>query len=390
MSELEELKERAKKGDAEAQYLIGSMYRWGDDGVPEDPIEAMGWYGLAAKQGHAKAQYSLGVIYEEGEIVLFQSEEAIRWYKLAAEQGHADAQYNLGVIYDEGELVPQDCEEAIRWYKLAADQGYADAQYNLGVLYDNGYGTHQDYEEAAKWYKLAAEQGCSDAQYNLGVLYEDGNGVPQSDKEAMRWYIRAAGQGDVDAEDNYDELRKKVPANRDVPVRPVDETRSKYLEEHIEEFERMELLYDVMSAIMRVRFYLWMEPPVLDTYITREGERYIRSICSETPDESESENVLSGFNEGDIVWWEVEQFSAAHAGEQWIFEAADKVLRGESPYDLEEMKEARSMFDSFSESIEKIATEVAPHIIGEYADIIKDMLEGDDEEDENDNDDRSE
>ena len=57
--------------------------------------------------------------------------EAVRWYRLAAEQGLALAQYNLGVMYDNGEGVPEDDVEAVRWYRLAAEQGLALAQYNL-------------------------------------------------------------------------------------------------------------------------------------------------------------------------------------------------------------------------------------------------------------------
>ena len=46
--------------------------------------------------------------------------EAVRWYRLAAERGYAVAQLSLGVMYSDGRGVPQDDVEAQKWYNLAA------------------------------------------------------------------------------------------------------------------------------------------------------------------------------------------------------------------------------------------------------------------------------
>src|SRR5687767_7686360 len=45
----------AEEGDAEAQFLLGTMYDKGQ-GVEEDPEHAATWYTLAANQSHAAAQ----------------------------------------------------------------------------------------------------------------------------------------------------------------------------------------------------------------------------------------------------------------------------------------------------------------------------------------------
>ncbi len=50
---------RAEAGDAEAQFNLGVRYDVGR-GVPEDDVEAVRWYRLAAEQGDAYAQYDLG------------------------------------------------------------------------------------------------------------------------------------------------------------------------------------------------------------------------------------------------------------------------------------------------------------------------------------------
>ena len=53
-----ELKTRAEKGDADAQYALGSCYDSGR-GVPQDYTEAVKWFHKAAEQGEAQAQGSL-------------------------------------------------------------------------------------------------------------------------------------------------------------------------------------------------------------------------------------------------------------------------------------------------------------------------------------------
>ena len=84
--------------------------------------------------------------------------EAVKWFRLAAGQGHAGAQFNLGAAHANGQGVPQDLTEAVKWWRLAADQGHAGAQSNLGVMYGNGEGVPQNYVEAIKWCRLAADQ----------------------------------------------------------------------------------------------------------------------------------------------------------------------------------------------------------------------------------------
>ena len=75
---------------AQILYLLGDRHRYGR-GVPQDCVEAVKWYRLAAEQGDACAQYRLGSMYDYGDGVAEDRAEAVRWYRLAAEQGHAEA-----------------------------------------------------------------------------------------------------------------------------------------------------------------------------------------------------------------------------------------------------------------------------------------------------------
>ena len=200
--EFEDTLIKAKKGDAEAQYKLGSMCYYGQ-GVPQDYKQAAHWFTKAAEQGDVVAQNNLGVLYANGQGVSQDYKKAVRWYTKAADQGYAVAQYNLGLMYREGKGISLDWEKAVHWYTKAAEQGYADAQNNLGGMYEDGWIVAQDYKKAVHWYTKAAEQeGYAVAQNNLGRMYGDGKGVVQDYKRAVHWYTKAAEQGYAGAQCN--------------------------------------------------------------------------------------------------------------------------------------------------------------------------------------------
>src|SRR5262249_38253473 len=83
---IERIKAGAEKGDAEAQYALGSLYANGT-GVSRSLTKAAKWTHKAADQGHARAEYQLGWDYTTGEGVKTNLTEAARWIRLAGEQG---------------------------------------------------------------------------------------------------------------------------------------------------------------------------------------------------------------------------------------------------------------------------------------------------------------
>jgi uncharacterized protein len=118
----EELKVLAEKGNPNAQYTLGEMYRSGQ-GAPQSYAEAVKWFRKAADQGDARAQLSLGFSYKHGEGVRQDYSEAVRWFRKAADQGDAKSQFGLGQMYAKGEGVSQDSVQAHMWFNLAAAQG---------------------------------------------------------------------------------------------------------------------------------------------------------------------------------------------------------------------------------------------------------------------------
>jgi clan AA aspartic protease (TIGR02281 family) len=152
-----------------------------------DYTEATKWSRNAADRGEALAQFLLGSMYASGVVVKRDDAESAKWYRKAADQGDAKAQTGLGLAYDLGMGVNRDYAEARKWYRKAADQGDATGQNYLGGMYDNGNGVPLDYHEAAKWYRKAADQGLADAQYVLGVMCYSGEGVQQDYVQAYKW-----------------------------------------------------------------------------------------------------------------------------------------------------------------------------------------------------------
>jgi TPR repeat protein len=155
--DVEGLRAKAEKGDAEAQYNLGKLYAKGL-GVKEDYKQAAKWYRQAADRGHAGAQVALGELHEAGQGAPRDHAEAAKLYRQAAEQGNAAGQYSLAALYVIGRGVPQDNAQALKWYRQAANQGDALAQYNLGMRYYEGKGVAREPVEAYQWLTLAAKE----------------------------------------------------------------------------------------------------------------------------------------------------------------------------------------------------------------------------------------
>lgn len=206
----------AAKGDADARYRLGELYKEGK-AVPRNDAEALKLFRLAADQGHAGAQVALGEMYESGRGVTQDYGEAVKWYRKAADQGYAAGQNNLGLLYEGGRGVAKNEAEAVKWYRKAADQGYATGQTNLGVMYLNGKGVPRNDVEARKWFGRAADQGYARGQALLGFMWLNGLGGGKDETQAVKWFRRAAGQNydwaikQIEEHFNYDAMDDDTP-----------------------------------------------------------------------------------------------------------------------------------------------------------------------------------
>ena len=112
----------AENGDEKAQFILGTIYRIGNEGVNKNINKAIKWYSLAAEKGNAYAQYNLGKIYES-EKGSIDYKLAAKWYLLGAQNGNAFSQLKLGSLYIKGKGVPKNLRYAHMWLNISGAQG---------------------------------------------------------------------------------------------------------------------------------------------------------------------------------------------------------------------------------------------------------------------------
>jgi len=141
--------------------------------LQEDFTAALSEWRPLAEGGNAEAQNMLGYMYRYGQGVPQDFEQARLWYRRAADLGNARAQNNLGAMYRQGLGVPQDFHEAFRWFLRAAEQGNGGAQNHVGLMYYQGDGVKQDLVRAYMWAYLAAQQGVDPSIQALDLLSQE-------------------------------------------------------------------------------------------------------------------------------------------------------------------------------------------------------------------------
>ncbi len=187
-SRMEELTEKASRGDPQAQNNLA--YELFCKGEMEN---AFLWYRKAAEKGDANAMCNLGTMYLTGRGTPVNQTKAVEWLKKAAEQNNSNAMIKLAGLYQEGEGVAENYQEALKWIRRAARQGNINAVASLGYCYQNGLGIEKNEEKALACYRIAAKRGNAAAQYNLGFHYVS-KIKPPDYAEAVKWFRRAHEQ----------------------------------------------------------------------------------------------------------------------------------------------------------------------------------------------------
>lgn len=97
---IEDLRQKAEKGDSVAQTMLGVEYMKGDQ-VEKDLNKAIEWWKKAAEKGYAEAEYKLGVCYHFGFGIKKSHKLARYWYEKAANQQHKSAKVALKTLNEE-------------------------------------------------------------------------------------------------------------------------------------------------------------------------------------------------------------------------------------------------------------------------------------------------
>lgn len=148
---------RAESGDAEAQYRMGMMLRFGW-GVDKDIDGAVKQLRGAAERQHPLAQAELGTLYRLGRGVKEDPVEAARLLRAAAAAGVGMAQLSIGRMYRDGHGVPKDYVEAYAWLTAAGSNNVMD-----GLAHRAAIAKDMSEEQLAQANKLAAARSKKEA-----------------------------------------------------------------------------------------------------------------------------------------------------------------------------------------------------------------------------------
>lgn len=179
----------ADHGNAQAQYYIGTMFRYGQ-GLTQDLGAARDWYRKAAVQNLAEAQRELAFLLLNAKPPQFK--EGAEWLGRAAQAGDAESQFQLGSLHDNGLGVRADAGQRNAWWQKAAAQNYAPAQTALGEIYLSGDGVKADPGQAAQYFRAAARSGDAAAALQLARLLRDGRLGSADPVQAMAYFMLAA------------------------------------------------------------------------------------------------------------------------------------------------------------------------------------------------------
>ena len=101
---ISELQDKAKEGDAESQYLLGTEYLLGEK-IPQNLELAAKWFHQSAIQDDMYGQKWLGICYHNGYGIPKNDNDAIKWLTMAYEQGDDESGRIIESIT--GEPIPQ-------------------------------------------------------------------------------------------------------------------------------------------------------------------------------------------------------------------------------------------------------------------------------------------
>jgi TPR repeat protein len=176
----EALQELSEAGDADAQFLLGRMYAYGE-GTRQDWTKAIFWYARAAEQNHVCALNNLGNQLKLGINIPKDHPRAFRMVEQAATACFPVAITSLGEMYYLGQAVAVDKEKGLLLFRTALDQGLALGAFDMGRYYTDRNRSDSDRLEGLKWLHV----------YHLWEK-DHPTKTPSASAESMRDYYRNA------------------------------------------------------------------------------------------------------------------------------------------------------------------------------------------------------
>lgn len=177
---------------------VTDMLRKGIEAYKQgDYVTALQIFYPLAKQGKPSAQYLLGSMYLYGQGVAQNDTMAVVWFLKVAKSGEPHSQNYLCKAYTYGIGTEENPQMAAKWCLKAAYRGDVFAQKVVGLHYETGEGgLPQSYIDAHMWYNLASAQGDEEAK-SFRIIVEKSMTVEQiieAQRRAVEWSNRRATQ----------------------------------------------------------------------------------------------------------------------------------------------------------------------------------------------------
>lgn len=174
-----------------------------------------------AKKGDVEAEYLMGVVYSQDKGKLRDYQQAARWYDKAAQKGMKEAQFNLGFLLYQGAGAPGDAKSvaaspgiAFPYLLAAAQQNVGMAQHLVSLLYLRGEGVQPDMFEALRWATQGAENDVAEAQFNAAMMLVRKPAASMDDYiQSYKWFTILANKGYPGAYENRFQITRYMPPN---------------------------------------------------------------------------------------------------------------------------------------------------------------------------------
>lgn len=218
--EWKDLLGKAKRGDAEAEWLVAGHYSDGCKDMRGRVLvrvsnrKAAEWYRRSAEHGYGDAQNTLGVILGDGHGVEKNVRGALLWLKRAFRGGDSSsAASNVAVTYREN----GNLRQAVRWFRKVDVSRDDSVLIQLGIHSYWGKGVRTGHQAAVRYFRKAikgknmSECDRDDANFYLGIAYLEGKGVRKSLRMAEKHLERANTDNDhLAAQRILQQLRRAV------------------------------------------------------------------------------------------------------------------------------------------------------------------------------------
>jgi len=234
---LEELEEKVRGGDPEAQFQLAIFLEEGK-GQKKDTRRTLILLHKAAQKGHSESgkkllslieeikvkaanhdaysEYLYGYVLLNGRGLDKNEKSGFEYVLKSAEKGNSEAQYTAGqVLLGIGEYgssikdIPKDEKLGFEWLLKSAEKGNSKAQYyagqillgtkHLGALGSSTKEIPKNTEAGIEWLQRSANSGDLSAMAALFKEYMDGKNVQQNQNEAFKLAMTAAQKGDAEA-----------------------------------------------------------------------------------------------------------------------------------------------------------------------------------------------